>query len=83
MSKEKTKKANVEETVEEAETAEAVEAEETVEENPEDKLKAELEEKNIKIRKTGSIAEASLKLNGVFEAAQNAADQYHRGCDVH
>ncbi len=40
------------------------------------KLKAELEEKNIKIRKTGSIAEASLKLNGVFEAAQNAADQY-------
>lgn len=43
MSKEKTKKENVEETVEEAETAEAVEAEETVEENPEDKLKAELE----------------------------------------
>ena len=40
------------------------------------KLQTELEEKNIKMRTTGSIAEASLKLNGVFEAAQKAADQY-------
>ncbi|MBQ9388110.1 MAG: DNA repair protein [Clostridia bacterium] len=30
----------------------------------------------IKIRKAGSIAEASLQLNSVFEAAQKAADQY-------
>ena len=41
-----------------------------------DKLKAELEDKNVKIKNSGSIAEASLKLNGVFEAAQKAADQY-------
>ncbi len=39
-------------------------------------LKAQLEEKNISVENTGSIAEAALKLNGVFEAAQAAADQY-------
>lgn len=46
-------------------------------------LKAELEEKNklleersIKIAESGSIAEAALKLNNIFEAAQAAADQY-------
>lgn len=46
-------------------------------------LRKELEEKNaaledrrIQIETTGSIAEAALKLNGVFEAAQRAADQY-------
>ena len=46
-------------------------------------LKKELEEKNrlleekeIKIKEAGSIAEAALKLNNVFEAAQAAADQY-------
>ncbi len=39
-------------------------------------LKAQLEEKNISVENTGSIAEAALKLNGVFEAAQEAADQY-------
>lgn len=46
-------------------------------------LKAELELKNrelenrrIMIEKAGSIAEASLRLNEVFEAAQKAADQY-------
>lgn len=54
---------------------------EQVKEN--DRLKAELEEKDrqlrdksIKIRECGSIAEAALKLNGVFEAAQAAAQQY-------
>lgn len=48
-----------------------------------EKLRAELEEsrkqleeKEIKIAKAGSIAEASLVLNGVFEAAQSAAEQY-------
>ncbi|MCI9274458.1 MAG: DNA repair protein [Clostridiales bacterium] len=47
------------------------------------KLKAELEkatglleERRLIIDSAGSIAEASLKLNGVFEAAQKAADQY-------
>jgi hypothetical protein len=30
----------------------------------------------IDIEESGSIAEAALKINGVFEAAQAAADQY-------
>jgi hypothetical protein len=32
--------------------------------------------RRIEIEKAGSIAEAALKLNGIFEAAQRAADQY-------
>ncbi len=40
------------------------------------KANALLEERQILIHNAGSIAEASLKLNGVFEAAQKAADQY-------
>ena len=32
--------------------------------------------RRIELEKAGSIAEASLRLNGVFEAAQKAADQY-------
>ena len=35
-----------------------------------------LERKNIAIEESGSIAEASLKLSGIFEAAQQAADVY-------
>ena len=38
--------------------------------------KQALEDKNISIAKAGSIAEAALQLNGVFEAAQKACDQY-------
>ena len=48
-----------------------------------EKLRKELEEakeklsnREIRIEQSGSIAEASLKLNEVFEAAQKAADQY-------
>ena len=41
-----------------------------------EKANALLEERQLAIRSAGSIAEASLKLNGVFEAAQKAADQY-------
>lgn len=48
-----------------------------------ERLKTELAEARVKLADrqldmldTGSIAEASLKLNGVFEAAQAAADQY-------
>jgi len=37
---------------------------------------AKLEERNIKINTSGSIAEAAININGVFEAAQKAADQY-------
>lgn len=35
-----------------------------------------LQEKKLNIETTGSIAEASLQLNGVFEASQKACDQY-------
>ena len=35
-----------------------------------------LEDRRIMINKAGSIAEASLQLNGIFQAAQNAASQY-------
>lgn len=38
--------------------------------------KSLLEEKNISIAESGSVAEASLRLSGVFEAAQQAADVY-------
>lgn len=41
-----------------------------------EQVKAKLAEREIKIEKAGSIAEAALALNGVFEAAQAAADQY-------
>lgn len=39
-------------------------------------VKAQLEEKNLKIEHAGSIAEASLALTSVFEEAQKAADLY-------
>lgn len=35
-----------------------------------------LASREIKLKHAGSIAEAALRLNGVFEAAQAAADQY-------
>ena len=36
----------------------------------------QLQEKYIKIEEAGSLAEAALRLNGIFEAAQAACDQY-------
>lgn len=39
-------------------------------------LRAQIEDRRLNCREAGSIAEASLRLNGVFEAAQKAADQY-------
>lgn len=39
-------------------------------------LTEKLQSKELKVSEAGSIAEASLSLNGVFEAAQAAADQY-------
>ena len=39
-------------------------------------VKKQLSDKEIRINEAGSLAEASLKLNGVFEAAQQAAEQY-------
>lgn len=41
-----------------------------------EQVTAQLHNKEILIAKSGSIAEAALQLNGVFEAAQNAARQY-------
>ena len=39
-------------------------------------LAAQLENRQLEMREAGSIAEAALRVNGVFEAAQAAADQY-------
>ena len=35
-----------------------------------------LDNKEIRIQEAGSIAEAALQLNGIFEAAEQAAAQY-------
>ena len=37
-------------------------------------LKAQLEDRTIRLEKAGSIAQAAMELNHVFEAAQAAAD---------
>lgn len=39
-------------------------------------LRAKIGDKNIALEKSGSIAEAALEINGVFDAAQKAADVY-------
>lgn len=39
-------------------------------------LKQQMANRELKLSKAGSIAEAAMSLNGVFEAAQAAADQY-------
>ena len=39
-------------------------------------LQQQLEQRQVRLEKLGSIAEASLQLSGVFEAAQKAADDY-------
>lgn len=39
-------------------------------------LKARLQNRVLVMEQSGSIAEASMKLSGIFEAAQRAADQY-------
>jgi len=41
-----------------------------------DEAREQLENRWIAIEQAGSIAEAALKLSGIFEAAQLAADQY-------
>lgn len=42
---------------------------------------AELESRQLAVSQSGSIAEAALKLNGVFEAAQAAIDQYRENVE--
>lgn len=39
-------------------------------------LNKKLEERNIDVKEAGTIAEAAFKLNGVYEAAEKAAQQY-------
>ncbi len=39
-------------------------------------LEAEKAERHMMLKEAGSIAEASLRLSGIFEAAQKAADLY-------
>lgn len=41
-----------------------------------EQLREQMQQRKIAISNSGSIAEAALVLNGVFEAAQAAADQY-------
>lgn len=41
-----------------------------------EETKKQLADRELHMREAGSIAEASMQLNGVFEAAQRAADQY-------
>ena len=39
-------------------------------------LQEALDNKEIRIQEAGSIAEAAVQLNGIFEAAEQAASQY-------
>lgn len=41
-----------------------------------DNLRQQLADRTLRLEQVGSIAEAALSLNRVFEAAQAAADQY-------
>lgn len=41
-----------------------------------EKANAALQDRQIRMEQAGSLAEAALQLNGVFEAAQQAAEQY-------
>lgn len=41
-----------------------------------EKTKEQLASRKIDLEESGSIAEAALKLNGIFEAAEQAAQQY-------
>lgn len=41
-----------------------------------DELNAKLEDRRILVEEAGSIAEAAMRINGVFQAAEAAAQQY-------
>ena len=45
-------------------------------ENENKQLKKELEDKRIRIKNAGNLADAVLEINNVMEAAQNAANMY-------
>ena len=46
-----------------------------------ERLRRESEERQLALDHLGSVAEASLELNGVFDAAQKAADQYRESAE--
>lgn len=46
-----------------------------------EKAEEELAERRIRISESGSVAEAALRLSGVFEAAQKAVDLYRENCE--
>lgn len=41
-----------------------------------EKMKSDLEDRRLKMERSGNIAEAALEINQVLQAAQNAAEQY-------
>ena len=41
-----------------------------------DAVRGRLESRELAVTESGSIAEAAIRVSGVFEAAQQAADQY-------
>lgn len=41
-----------------------------------ERLQTQLDDRRIGIANAGSLAEAALRLNGVFQAAQDASEQY-------
>lgn len=45
------------------------------------KAEEELAQRRMTLAESGSIAEAALKLSGVFEAAQRAIDLYRENCE--
>lgn len=51
-----------------------------------DKLEEKLKSKRININQSGSIAEAALKLSGIFETAQEACNEYldnvNKNCEL-
>lgn len=46
------------------------------------KTKTELSSKKISIKESGSIAEASLKISGIFEKAQETIDIYQKNLEA-
>lgn len=46
-----------------------------------EQAEAELAQRRISIAESGSLAEAALKLSGVFEAAQHAIDLYRENAE--
>lgn len=46
-----------------------------------ERAETELAERRLLLEESGSIAEAALKLSGIFEAAQRAIDLYRENCE--